>query len=332
MDNAAGEDLSWFWNEWFFTTWKLDQSAKEINYIDNDPAKGALITIENSEGMAMPVTVAVKEENGKTGTASLPAEIWQRGGTWTFAYKSTSKITYVTIDPGHVLPDVNPDNNSLAGVAMSKGVTAKTVIKAYLDAIGGEERVKDIKDLTTTSEGVIQGFNLVRINKYKTPNKFYQDVTVPSFNNFNASHVIIDGDSLNLKQNGRIVTLKTNEERAAVKARYKLFPELDFNNTGYTLQLDSALKVVNGHLAYLVTVTGPDGVRVKYFYDQQSGLKLKQYTDVQNSTKMEFDDYREINTGVKIPFTEKNSINGEPIDYKIKSATANAGLSNDIFK
>jgi hypothetical protein len=41
MDNAAGEDLSWFWNEWFLQTWKLDQGVKAINYTDND-AKGAL--------------------------------------------------------------------------------------------------------------------------------------------------------------------------------------------------------------------------------------------------------------------------------------------------
>ena len=80
MDNAAGKDLTWFWNEWFFTTWKLDQAMKDISYVDNDPAKGALITIENLGEMAMPVTIFVKEENGNSSTVKLPAEIWQRGG------------------------------------------------------------------------------------------------------------------------------------------------------------------------------------------------------------------------------------------------------------
>jgi len=116
MDNAAGEDLSWFWNEWFFTTWNLDQSVKEIKYIDGDPSKGALITIENLEGLALPVTIAIKEENGKTDTLRFPAEIWQRGADWTFKYRSGSKILSVTIDPGHTLPDINPDNNILSGM------------------------------------------------------------------------------------------------------------------------------------------------------------------------------------------------------------------------
>jgi hypothetical protein len=332
MDNAAGEDLGWFWNEWFFTTWKLDQSVKEIAYNDNDPAKGALITIENLEGMALPVTVAVKEENGNTGKMNLPAEIWERGGTWTFAYKSTSKIDYVIIDPDHALPDINPENNSLAGVAMNKGVTANSVIKAYLDAVGGEDRLKTVSDLTIESEGTIQGFKLVRINKFKTPNKFFQDITVPAFNNFSASHIVINGDSVSLKQNGRDVKLSDNTEKESVKARYKLFPELDFNKAGYNLQLDSTLKVVNGQLAYLITVTQPDGIKVKYFYDQKTGLKLKQYTDVPNSTRMEFSNYQNINTGIKIPFTELNSINGEPVEYKVKTATANTGLTNNVFK
>ena len=64
----------------------------------------------------------------------------------------------------------------------------------------------------------------------------------------------------------------------------------------------------------------------------KTGLKLKQFTDVPNSTKMEFSDYRDINTGVKIPFNETSSINGGPIDYKLSGATANTGLANDIFK
>jgi hypothetical protein len=116
MENAAGEDLSWFWRGWLLNSWKLDQGVKEVKYVDNDPAKGALITIVNLEQMAMPVVAAVKEANGKTSTVKLPVEIWQRGGSWTFRYPSTSKLTEVVIDPEHDYPDVNPDNNTWKSV------------------------------------------------------------------------------------------------------------------------------------------------------------------------------------------------------------------------
>ncbi len=111
MNDASGEDLNWFWKGWFYKKWNLDQAVKDVKYIGNDPSKGVLITIENLEQMAMPVTVQVKEQNGKVGRVELPVEIWQRGGTWTFKYNSTSMIDSVVIDPDKILPDINPDNN-----------------------------------------------------------------------------------------------------------------------------------------------------------------------------------------------------------------------------
>ena len=330
MDNAAGEDLGWFWNEWFFTTWKLDQSVKSIGY-NGDPSKGSLITIENLGEMAMPATVFVKEENGKTGTVKLPAEIWQRGGTWTFAYASTSKILYAIIDPDHVLPDINPENNSFSGIAIAKGITAEAVVKNYLDAVGGEAKLKDVKDLTITSEGTVQGTNLTRVNKYKAPDKFNQEITIPAYQNASVYHFVIGADSVIITQMNKPVPL-TNDEKGNVKIRYKLFPELDFGKPGYTMQLAPTMQVVNEQLAYMLTVTYPKGVKVKYFYDSKTGYKIKQFTDVLNSTVMEWSDYKEIPTGIKVPFTEKTSVIGLPVEYKVKSATVNAGISNDVFK
>ncbi len=111
MNDASGEDLDWFWKEWFYKDWNLDQAVKTVKYIDDDPSKGALITIENLDKMVMPVTVKVKESNGNSGTVHLPVEIWQRSGTWTFKYNSTSMIDSVIIDPNKKLPDINPKNN-----------------------------------------------------------------------------------------------------------------------------------------------------------------------------------------------------------------------------
>ena len=331
MDNAAGEDLSWFWNEWFLTTWKLDQSVKSIDYNDGDPSKGALITIENLEGMALPVTIAVKEENGKMGRVELPAEIWQRGGTWTFAYKSTSKISYAIIDPDHVLPDINPENNSFSGVAVPKDVNAATVINNYIAAIGGEKRLKDVQDLTINGEGTVQGISVVRVSKYKGFDKFNQDITVPNFNNQVITHVVINGDSLNVINLRKPVPIPADQKNS-VKARYVLFPELNFSKPGYMMKMDSTLKIVGDQLAYLVKVTAPDGTRVNYYYDQKTGFKIKQFTDVPNSTVMEFGNYQDIQTGIKIPFSEKTVVVGQPIEFKVKSTTVNSGLSNDIFK
>jgi hypothetical protein len=111
INNAAGEDLNWFWKEWFFTTWKLDQSVADVKYIGDDPSKGALITIENKGKMILPVILKIQQNNGNTDIINLPVEIWQRGGTWVYKYASSAKIDKVILDPEKVLPDVDRSNN-----------------------------------------------------------------------------------------------------------------------------------------------------------------------------------------------------------------------------
>ena len=111
MNSASGEDLNWFWKEWFFEDWKLDQAVKTVKYVKGDPAKGSIITIENRDKMAMPVTVLIKEQNGKSGEVNLPVEIWTKTGEWSFKFNSTSMIDSIIIDPQKMLPDVDTENN-----------------------------------------------------------------------------------------------------------------------------------------------------------------------------------------------------------------------------
>ena len=113
IENVAGEDLGWFWRAWVLNTWKLDQSVKGVKYVKNIPANGALITLENLEKMAMPVTVLVKEANGQEHKINLPVEVWQRGPEWTFGVPTTSEIKDVILDPDKKLPDWNRENNKL---------------------------------------------------------------------------------------------------------------------------------------------------------------------------------------------------------------------------
>lgn len=112
IENVSGEDLGWFWRGWVLNTWKLDMAVKGVKYVDDKPAEGADITIENLEKMVMPVTVLVKETNGKEHRIDLPVEVWQRGAEWTFGVPTTSEIQEVVLDPDKKLPDWNRTDNS----------------------------------------------------------------------------------------------------------------------------------------------------------------------------------------------------------------------------
>lgn len=125
IENVAGEDLSWFWRGWFQYNWRLDQGINSIKYVKNDPKLGVVISIENFEKMAMPVSLDVKTKSGKITRVKLPVEVWQKNKAWSFKHNSTEEIESITLDPDHVLPDSNSANNTWTA---TKGLIEKDVI------------------------------------------------------------------------------------------------------------------------------------------------------------------------------------------------------------
>ena len=112
MDNVAGENLSWFWKEWFLENYKLDQSIKEVS---NDAVKGAVVTLENLDQMAMPVIIGFETVSGQKGTVNLPVEIWNNTSVFKVKLPTTETVKSVTIDPDKVFPDMNYANNKWSG-------------------------------------------------------------------------------------------------------------------------------------------------------------------------------------------------------------------------
>jgi hypothetical protein len=137
IENVAGEDLSWFWRSWFQNNWRLDQGINSIKYVKNDPKQGVVISIENFEKMAMPVSLDVKTKSGKVTRVKLPVEVWQKNKEWSFKHNSTEEIESITIDPDRVLPDSNTANNTWTA---GKGELEKDVIlDAYLGTFSSKQ-------------------------------------------------------------------------------------------------------------------------------------------------------------------------------------------------
>lgn len=112
MENAGGEELEWFWKGMFINNYKLDQAITYVEYVNGDPAKGALITVENLDKMAMPLYLQYETVSGKKEMVRMPVEVWQNGDLWIQKLNTTEKLKSVTIDPDHVFPDINDANNT----------------------------------------------------------------------------------------------------------------------------------------------------------------------------------------------------------------------------
>lgn len=112
MNDATGEDLGWFWTEWFEANTRLDQAVERVEYVDGDPAKGALVTVRNLGDMVLPARIRVVESGGRMLEATIPVEAWATGDTFTRRVDTTKPLQSVTLDPDEELPDVQPENNT----------------------------------------------------------------------------------------------------------------------------------------------------------------------------------------------------------------------------
>jgi hypothetical protein len=118
MENEGGEDLSWFWREWYFHNWGLDLAVQNVTYPGNDPKKGVDVTIANLDRMAMPSTLELVWKDGSHQRISLPVETWLQSGKKLLhlpAGPGGQPLSSVTIDPDKRLPDGNRTNNTWKG-------------------------------------------------------------------------------------------------------------------------------------------------------------------------------------------------------------------------
>ena len=115
MDNVSGENLSWFWKAWFIENYKLDQAISSVDYVNNDPANGAIVTIANLDQMAMPVNLSYETISGVKGKINLPVEVWNNTYIKKVKIPAVEKLKKVSIDAEKVFPDINFSNNEWRG-------------------------------------------------------------------------------------------------------------------------------------------------------------------------------------------------------------------------
>ena len=107
IEDYTGEDLSWFWRGWFYSTNVLDQAIDSV--VADTPV--TIVYMSNDSGLVMPTELQVTFDDGKTSEYKLPVEIWFNGDRYRFPIYGDRKIVKVELDPNHELPDVRRSNN-----------------------------------------------------------------------------------------------------------------------------------------------------------------------------------------------------------------------------
>ena len=110
MDNASGENLTWFWKGWFVENYKFDVALSDVTV--NSSTNATVLTLDNLDKLALPVTISYETVNGKKGSIDLPVEIWNNTATFKVKLPTTEAVKSILIDPLRTLPDMDFSNNS----------------------------------------------------------------------------------------------------------------------------------------------------------------------------------------------------------------------------
>ncbi len=113
MSSEGGEDLDYFWRGWYFNNWTLDLAVTDAKYVDGDASKGLQVTVENRGQLVLPATLELVLKDGTKADVAVPAETWIQNTSHIFTFPTTQPVTSVTIDPAHVLPDMDRSNNTV---------------------------------------------------------------------------------------------------------------------------------------------------------------------------------------------------------------------------
>jgi zinc protease len=218
---------------------------------------------------------------------------------------------------------------------LPEGLTASQVINQYLKAIGGEQSLKAIRQITTLATGRIEAMGQKVELSMKTfqlaPDRVYQEMKMGGMV---VSRQVYNGTEGWITAMGKTQDLK-DTELAEMRDGAQLFPELLYFSAGYQTVLEG-VENVEGRQAYRLKVVYPSGTADIEYYDAGSGFKIRKISrkEAQGQTMesiSDYADYREIG-GVWFPFSMKQQVAGQLIDIKVDSIDTTAKVDSGLFK
>ncbi|WP_291783330.1 insulinase family protein [Cecembia sp.] len=212
-------------------------------------------------------------------------------------------------------------------IAMEEGMTAAAVLARYFEVIGGKSKVEAIKTSKMEAVAEIQGMKLNMSYVYdETEGKFSNKVSM--MGNV-ASHVVVKDGKATVTGMGNSQELN-DEQFEAVKMSMFIFPELHFEDLGYSVELQG-IQDLEGEEAYKILVSNPTGTSQLNYYSVASGLKIK--TESQENGDMIYTDYEEVD-GVLYPMmmTMKSPMIPMPLESKVEKIQFNVEVTEEDMK
>ncbi len=110
FDRVTGKDLDWYFREWFYESWKLDQAVFSVKPAGN----GTEVVVGDLGNACMPMEVQITYKGGKKETKHIPVDYWLSGRKEK-VLQVGAEVTEVQVDPSNLTIDIDRKNNRWKG-------------------------------------------------------------------------------------------------------------------------------------------------------------------------------------------------------------------------
>src|SRR5690606_37236693 len=130
IEEAAGEDLAWFWRGWFYTTHANDQAIASVTAQPADSLLGTTargkhyyrVEVVNEGGLLMPLELEVTYDDGTVERMEMPIEVWKLNErSFVKGFFSDRAVTRVVVDPEEAYADVDRSDNVWEAATVESG-------------------------------------------------------------------------------------------------------------------------------------------------------------------------------------------------------------------
>lgn len=211
------------------------------------------------------------------------------------------------------------------------GLTAAQVFENYIAAIGGEEKVRALKDAKILMKGEMQGRELEISSMSKSPNMSKTNFTMGGMA---VMSYIFNGTEGSAMQMGQPVPLDEKQQKD-MAFESAIIDEIAIIDLGLASEL-KGVESIEGKNAYAVEITKPSGDKTTYYYSAESGLKIKESSIVQGPQgeivqETSYADYKDVD-GIKFPYTITLPMGGPmKMEAKAESIEVNTGIDDSEF-
>lgn len=216
--------------------------------------------------------------------------------------------------------------------AVAAGVTAESVMKKYIDAIGGKAAVEGVKSLKMAMATEMQGTPIKITQTIGSPDKYKMAVEAMGMV---VQKVVLAGGKGFQEAGGQKMDLGA-DEIAEFAQQADLQADLHPEKYGITYTLKGT-EQVDGKDVYVIEEQSKAGKASTKYYDVASGLLIKSVAaigsgDQKASQTTLYSDYKEAKNGkgYKVPFTIEQTPPG--MKLSVQSAEANVPVSDADFK